>query len=171
MAKRSIATLLPRFNSYRMVGEYLNRFYVPASQRGREFVDRNYAQARELAEWKQRVRAAWPYVHLRALDKPNRNVGFGEKVRFSVGAKLDGLRPEDIEVELILAPTMKELASQQPAKSYLFSVQGDRDANGEHRFTLDLAPELCGKLEYRIRAYPHHKALSHRFEMGLMKWI
>jgi starch phosphorylase len=171
MAKRSIATLLPHFNSYRMVGEYLNRFYVPASQRGREFVDRNYAQARELAEWKQRVRAAWPYVQLRALDKPNRNVGFGEKVRFEVGAKLDGLRPDDIEVELILAPTMKELASQQPAKSYLFSVQGDRDAQGEHRFTLDLAPELCGKLEYRIRAYPHHKALSHRFEMGLMKWV
>jgi hypothetical protein len=36
---------------------------------------------------------------------------------------------------------------------------------------LDLAPELCGKLEYRIRAYPHHAALSHPFEMGLMKWL
>ena len=36
---------------------------------------------------------------------------------------------------------------------------------------LDLAPELCGKLEYRIRAYPHHAALSHRFEMGLMRWV
>jgi starch phosphorylase len=134
-------------------------------------VDRNFEQARELAEWKQRVRAAWSNVTLRALDKPNRNVGFGEKVRFTVGARLDRLKPEDIQVELLLTPTMKELASQQPPQSYFFSVQGERDSHGEHRFTLDLAPELCGKLEYRIRAYPHHRALSHRFEMGLMKWV
>ena len=30
---------------------------------------------------------------------------------------------------------------------------------------------LSGKLTYRIRIYPYHPALSHRFEMGLMKWI
>jgi N-acetyl-alpha-D-glucosaminyl L-malate synthase BshA len=41
----------------------------------------------------------------------------------------------------------------------------------EHRFALELSPDLCGKLEYRIRVYPFHAALSHRFEMGLMKWI
>jgi starch phosphorylase len=110
-------------------------------------------------------------VQLRALDKPQRNVGFGDQVRFTVCAKLLGLKPDDIVVELILEPTMKELALQQPPKIYPFTVQGDRDSHGEHRFTLDLAPELCGKLEYRIRAYPHHKALSHPFEVGLMKWI
>jgi starch phosphorylase len=171
MAKRSITTLLPRFNSYRMVGEYLHRFYAPASSRGKSFAEGNYATPRELAEWKQRVRSAWPYVHLRAHGMPQRNVSFGDHVSFSVGVRLEGLRPEDVTVELILANSLRELAGQHPPESFRFTPSGDRDANGEYRFTADLAPDLCGKLEYRIRAYPTHPMLSHRFEMGLMKWL
>jgi len=38
-------------------------------------------------------------------------------------------------------------------------------------FRLDVAPELCGKLDYRIRAYPRPEALMHPFEMGLMVWV
>jgi starch phosphorylase len=171
MAKRSIATLLPRFNSYRMVGEYLHRFYVPATARGHQFLGGDYASARDLAQWKQRIRAAWQYAQMRALERPKRNVSFGDKVHFSVALRLDGLGPEDVTVELIVGSSIQELASQLPVESYKFTVQPERDANGEYRFGLDLAPELCGKLEYRIRAYPSHPALSHRFEMGLMKWI
>ena len=80
--------------------------------------------------------------------------------------KLNGLKPEDVAVELLLANS-----SQRASQSYAFTPVGDRDANGEHRFRLEISPELCGKLEFRIRAYPSHPALSHRFEMGLMKWI
>ena len=37
LAKHSIATLLPRFSSTRMVGEYLGKFYLPATRQGRRF--------------------------------------------------------------------------------------------------------------------------------------
>jgi starch phosphorylase len=171
LAKRSIMTLLPRFNSQRMVGEYLTRFYVPASHRGRQLVDQNYATARDLAAWKREVRSAWPHVTLRSVGLPQRNVAFGAKVRFTVGAKLDRLAPEDVQVELLLSPAARELAAKHPPESHAFRPEGGKDEHGEHRYVLDLAPELCGKLEYRIRAFPHHPALSHRFEMGLMKWI
>ena len=40
----------------------------------------------------------------------------------------------------------------------------------EQRFVLDLRPELCGRLDYRIRAYPNHALLTHPFELGLMRW-
>ena len=43
-------------------------------------------------------------------------------------------------------------------------------AGGEQLFALDLTPELCGKLEYRIRMYPYHAELIHKFELGLMVW-
>jgi hypothetical protein len=66
MAKRSIMTLLPRYNSERMVGEYLNKFYAPASERGREFFADGYKVARELASWKRKVRTGWPQVLARA---------------------------------------------------------------------------------------------------------
>src|SRR5258708_1003815 len=62
LAKRSVMTLLPRFNSYRMVGEYLARFYPPASRRGRQVAEDHYAKARQLASWKATARTAWPNV-------------------------------------------------------------------------------------------------------------
>ena len=171
MAKRSMMTLLPRFNSQRMVGEYLTRFYVPATLRGREFRRDNHAAAREVSSWKRKVRSAWPHVQLRSLGMPQRHVEFGDKVRFIVGVSLDKLAPDDVVVELLLSAAIRDLAAAHPPEGYAFKPEGAQDEHGEQRFTLDLAPELCGKLEYRIRAYPHHPALSHPFEMGLMKWI
>jgi starch phosphorylase len=171
MAKRSIMTLLPSFNSQRMVGEYLSRFYLPATQRGSRFLGENFAVARDLSAWKRKVRSAWPHVQLRGIGRPQRHIAFGDPVRFTVGLKLDKLAPEDVVVELLLSTALKEMALQHPPESYVFKPEGGRDEHGEQRFTLDLAPDLCGKLEYRIRAFPHHPALSHRFEMGLMKWI
>jgi starch phosphorylase len=168
MAKRSIMTLLPRFNSQRMVGEYLSRFYIAASKRGAQMMDGDFAASRSLATWKRKVRGAWPQVSLRSGGMPQRSAAFGDKLRFQALLKLDGLKPEDVAVELLLSPSVPDLAGQQP-KSYFFVPDGTE--HGETKFTLDLAPELCGKLEYRIRAYPYNPALSHRFEMGLMRWI
>jgi starch phosphorylase len=54
---------------------------------------------------------------------------------------------------------------------YSLAPTGHVNEAGEHVFRLDVAPELCGKLDYRIRAYPRPEALTHPFEMGLMVWV
>jgi starch phosphorylase len=56
------------------------------------------------------------------------------------------------------------------ARSLVFSHQGTMEG-GEERFDLDFSPELCGRLEYRIRVHPHHPLLTHPLEMGLMVWL
>ena len=170
MAKRSMMTLLPRFNSHRMVGEYVSRFYVPASQRGQHLGDNNYRTARDLAAWKRKVRGAWPHLALRAMEMPRRQVAYGERLRFVVAAKLDKLAPEDVEIELLLNPSLRELAARNPEESFLFRPDGAVE-NGEQRYVVEVPIERAGKLEYRVRAYPRHPALSHRFEVGLMRWI
>ena len=170
MAKRSIMTLLPVYNSERMVGEYLKRFYAPAARRGHEFAADNYRVARDLAAWKRRVRNGWPKVQVRVMDLPERTMKFGDKVRFRVGVRMEGLSPDDIAVELLLTPAVRELANGRKPIAFAFTQAG-ASPEGEQVYVLELAPELCGKLEYRIRAYPRHTALSHQFELGLMKWV
>jgi starch phosphorylase len=59
MAKRSIATLLPRFNSARMVSEYVHDFYLPASEHGRKLRENGFAGAKTLSAWKTRFRSHW----------------------------------------------------------------------------------------------------------------
>ena len=80
MAKHSIASLMPRFNSTRMAGEYVTRFYVPASRQGAQYADGGHAIARTIAQWKTRVRQAWHGVTVRRLDSPVKRIQFGDSL-------------------------------------------------------------------------------------------
>jgi len=168
LAKRSISSLMPRFNSARMVGEYVAKCYVPAAQQGRRYAENQFEVARAIAAWKARARQAWPGVTIRRLDAPQKRIQFGDSVRFETAVRLNGLNPDDVAVELLMNRP-GENGKGQVAR-HRFTAQG-ADANGEHRFALELSPELCGKLDYRIRVYPRHEQLTHPFELGLMIWV
>jgi glycogen phosphorylase len=170
MAKHSIATLLPRFNSTRMVSEYLAKFYLPASRQGRRYAEGGFDNARKLAAWKAHVRRSWSNVRLERFDAPKRNIPFGQGVRIEIGVHLDGMKPEDVVVELLIG-RQRERGSARESKRYRFEWEGVMTDRGEHRFVLEVTPEMCGKLEYRIRVYPYHELLTHPFEMGMMRWL
>jgi starch phosphorylase len=170
MAKQSIASVLPRFSSTRMVTEYLTRFYLPATRQGRRYAESDFEPARRLALWKQRVREIWPRVALRRLDTPMKRIAFGDKVRFEVAASLGGLAPEDVAIELLIGKQTSRDNGNHP-KAYRFESEGTQTEQGEQRFALELSPELCGKLEYRIRVYPQHELLTQPFELGMMRWL
>jgi glycogen phosphorylase len=170
MAKRSIASILPRFSSNRMVNEYLAKFYLPATRQGRRYAESDFEPARRLAQWKQQVREVWPKVAMRRLDTPQKRIAFGHGLRLEVGVFLDRLKPEDVALELLIAKQSGFEEDNQP-KSYRFESEGLSTEQGEQRFALELSPEVCGKLEYRIRLYPQHELLTHPFELGMMRWL
>jgi starch phosphorylase len=72
-----------------------------------------------------------------------------------------------VAVELLVSRA-GEFGKGEPSR-HRFVAQG-ADATGEQCFNLDLAPESCGKLDYRIRVYPWHELLTHPLELGLMIW-
>jgi starch phosphorylase len=169
LAKRSIATILPRFNAARMVHEYLAKFYLPASQQWRRYSDDRCARAKEAAAWKARVRAAWPGVAVLRLGAPKKRIELGESIRIEVAVRLNGLAPGDVTVELILSRGSRDPIERRVRHE--FSFDGTRTDAGEHRYALELQPKLCGRLDYRIRCYPCHELLTHPFELGLMIWV
>ncbi|HWI13776.1 MAG TPA: alpha-glucan family phosphorylase [Burkholderiales bacterium] len=169
MAKHSIATLLPRYNSLRMLEEYADRFYAAAARQWRTYSADGHRAARNVAAWKAKVRAAWDRVHLARIDDAPRRMPYGGSLELAVAVELGGLDPADVAVEVLFG---------RPGAWYGERVRNLRmehvgaEAGGTaHRYRLNLTPDLCGKLEYRIRAYPHHGLLTHPFEMGLMKWL
>ncbi len=169
MAKHSIASLLPRFNSSRMLADYVNRFYHPAAKQWHSYSNGAFAGARDLAGWKARVRHAWPGVALRRVDDSPKRIGYGDTLRFAVAVKLNGLDASDLAVELLLG---RPAADGRPKKAgaHRFLYQHPLDT-GEALYFLDFQPDYCGKIEYRIRIYPHHHLLTHPFELGMMIWL
>ena len=170
MAKHSMATIMPRFNSKRMVGEYLAKCYLPASRQHRLYKENQYQNSHIIADWKARINHAWPGVELRRLDAGQQEIIFGESLRFEVGVKLNGLNPGDVKVELLLGLFSKR-EKLQSLLHYPFVATGTMTDTGENIFAADVKPGHCGKLEYHIRAYPCHEMLTHPFELGMMRWL
>jgi glycogen phosphorylase len=169
MAKRSMATLLPEFNSTRMTGEYVSKFYGPAATQHAQFEATGRENVRRLSEWKSRIRAAWPAIAVRRLDTATRHIRYGESIRVEVAVKLNGLSPNDVMVEMLMGlQSKRERISDTVRHRLQFSGRAE---GGEHLFGLELTPDLCGKIEYRVRAYPHHPLLTQPLEMGMMIWL
>ena len=81
-----------------------------------------------------------------------------------------GLGPDDVALELLLTKQSGQHTEGHP-KTHRFEFEGRATEQGEQRFVLELKPEMCGKLDYRIRVYPCHELLTHPFELGLMTWV
>jgi starch phosphorylase len=166
MAKHSIATIMPGFNSVRMVGEYVTKFYQPAAIRWARYRDRDYAGAREIAAWKKRIRAAWDGVKLRWVEQAQGRIDFGKTIHVELAVQLNLLKPDDVCVELLLS--RPDAADSSHRLKFARQNPGD---HGEAIYCLDMTPDVCGRLDYRVRAYPCHELLSHPFEMGMMVWL
>lgn len=170
LAKQSISTLLPRFNSTRMVTEYVRKTYLPAAQQGRRLSENGYEAAQRVAAWKAKVRSAWDGVRVRRLDVPKADLAFGETITLQLAVALNGLAASDVVVEVIMGRPFGSLQLQSSAR-YELEWEGVKNEAGEDLFSLQLSPELCGRLEYRIRVYPCHELLTHSFETGQMIWL
>ena len=168
ISKQAMATILPRFNAERMLSEYVDRFYAPAARLGREYQADGCAAAGAVARWKERVRAAWPQVTLQRLGTPAQRIRFGERLRIEAAVGLNGLSAQDVVVELVLEHSHGGDGSG--ARRIALAPEPALQADGSARYVLDLAPEICGRLDYRLRAYPSDPRLTHPFELGLMLW-
>jgi starch phosphorylase len=169
MAKHSMASLLPRYGARRMVEEYIQKFYAPASRQGAGYAQDNFAIAKNIAAWKAKVYAAWDGVSLRRLDTPTTQLEFGEPLNFKLAVKLNGLQPSDVVVELLLSRQYKKTRLDQ-FRHFRFDCTGTIGSQ-EHQFELNHIPELCGRQQYYLRIYPYHPLLTHPLEMGRMVWL
>ncbi|HUR41056.1 MAG TPA: alpha-glucan family phosphorylase [Verrucomicrobiae bacterium] len=165
VARNSMKTLIPRYNSARMAIDYARDFYGPASRQSRTLAAHGAREAKALSQWKARVRAAWPGVSLRALDPGHRVVDPGACASLRALATLNGLAPEDVVVECELGRS----EGNSFTRERIVELACGGDERGETAFTAELEP-VPGVQHYRLRMRPQHPALSHAFELGCVVW-
>ncbi|MCH9827060.1 MAG: alpha-glucan family phosphorylase [Gammaproteobacteria bacterium] len=166
LSRNAMKTLIPRFNSGRQVMDYVSGFYGPAARQAARLSADGSAIARELSAWKQRVRERWSGVSLQLLEVPPSTLSAGQTLPLRIAAQLNGLSPDDVAVECVIG---RLDGSQRflPKSSLMMTAQAEGD---RYVYAIDLEP-LAGLQHYRLRAYPSHSALAHRFGMGLMIWL
>ena len=182
-SKRAMTTVIPRFNMRRVLFDYTRGLYLPAAAHYRRLAADGFTGARTLADWKQRVRAAWPKVSLKLLSDTARDLPRGERLRLRIAAGLNGLAPADVRVEFVALRLLPETdLSPPPLSSYAqtardglweaaLTATDEHDGDGAVIFAVDVEPPECGQFRTEVRIYPCHELLSHPYELGLMKWL
>jgi len=168
-SKSSMKSLIPRFNAQRMVMDYVRNYYTLARKQRLVMTGNRHARAKEVAAWRRKLEHSWPKVRMRRLDNPSGEIRAGDVLSISVAAHLNGLTPEDVLVECLVG-TENESGEFTRRDVHVFTHAGPGE-HGETVFRLDHTPRLSGLQFYKIRLFPFHPSLSHRFETGCMIWL
>ena len=168
ISKASMKSTIPRFNAQRMLRDYVHMLYRPAQSQRRKLEANGMELARHLAEWKRRVRGAWPGVSMQLMVQPPAHLYHDDKILLRVRANLNGLEATDVKLECLFGREGLDGDIDVKQVAELSSIGGDGDAT---EFEIDLAPEIPGLQYYKLRMYPFNDALSHPFELGCMIWV
>jgi starch phosphorylase len=169
--RHTLATLSPALSADRMVREYVERFYVPATALQRALRADGYQPARDLAAWKARVSDAWPGVAVVHVDA-NSESRLGEELRVDARVRLNGLTPSDVSVQLVYGRTGSGDELTDARTHELQQVPGSEfpaEADElEYRGTLPL--DHTGAFGYTVRIVPRNALLISPAELALVAY-
>ncbi|HXX79015.1 MAG TPA: alpha-glucan phosphorylase, partial [Ktedonobacteraceae bacterium] len=165
--KDAIRTCAPAFSMRRMVKEYTQRFYVPEILYSKEIEKNNYAQARALASWKEKVRLAWPRLQLFVEGRREGQLSLGESINVRAWVRSDVLQPGDFTVELVFGEAGNENIDIQGAVPMEYIK---KELDGSYSYQISLQPPTSGSIVYGVRVLPNHQHLVGKHAMGLIRW-
>lgn len=170
MSKNSMKSIIPKFNSHRMVNDYVDKLYIPSRNKRIELSCDDYRGVQKLAKWKRRIVKHWHKVSMTRVDEPIATLFNNESIHVRVVVELGKLRPQDLIVECLFGT---ELPSGELNQTACFPLQAEdnQEESKETFFSTTLTPPLPGLQHYVIRAYPFNRLLSHPFETGHMLWL
>lgn len=169
MVKASIKRLAPFFSTNRMVQEYAERGYLPASAAYDAIRVDGLRPAREAVEWNRNVRERWPKIAVRnAKDDAKLYGKRGEAIVVDATVALDGLRPDDVLVEVVVgrAGSQRDLLESRATQMTLVGQEG-----GDFAYRASVTNEGPGHFGYTIRIRPRHGSVSVDTELALMSWL
>ena len=164
--KTSIKTIVPFFNTNRMVQEYYDRFYTKAHYYGN--ILRSEGQTAALAAWRGRIAANWPRVSIvDVTGNISRTVLVGETLKFKAKVTLGDLKPEDVVVQTQLG--LRGLGGGfESVKDFSMDLVGkEGDA---YLYEVEIHPETSGRQDYAMRILPFNSAIPHPFTPIYVRW-
>lgn len=169
ISKAAMRRAMPVFNAERMVLEYTRDYYRKAARHARLLAQKEAAGGRTLAQWKRAVAAAWPGVRLEHGNDTPESLKVGESLHLTILVHANGLHENDLAVECLFES--QDETGEHIVRAQVQLAAGGVDSEGRLVFHLDHKPGTSGFQTLRVRAYPYHALLAHRFEMGCMAWL
>ena len=168
--KNSIANIAPQFTSKRMLDDYQSKFYNKLHKRNIDLTDRQFVNAIELVQWKNKVKMAWNNIRIVFVKFPDsiqKLLNLNEEYKAEIVIDLKNLKPKDIGVELVVVDSSN---LDNPLLINKSDFEFIKEDNNFAYYELTEKPKKSGAFSYSIRIYPKNELLPYQQDSKLVKW-
>jgi phosphorylase/glycogen(starch) synthase len=153
-----------------MLSDYCRQYYEPQAQRTAGLVADDFAQARQIAAWKKRLRRAWKHVEVISQTQPAASYTLSptNSLQVEVVLQIGDLTPEDLGVEMLFATSDRKRRLHIQDRCALQPVSFE---DGVATYRASVLPDRTGMYEVATRIYAKHPLLPHRQDFELVKWL
>ena len=126
-----------------------------------------FQPARELAQWKARVTAAWPSVHVTHVESGGWDAvpQVGDDLHLRATIATGGLTSEDLAVEVVYGRAHEGDRLDEVQHLPLEFAEG---TEGTAVFAGTVPLARAGSFGYTVRVVPNHRLLASPAELGLI---
>jgi len=148
--------------------DYFNKFYRPQAERAHKLIANNYALAKEIVAWKEKVAARWDDIHLVGDIMGNRDAIASGTADIDITMRIDtaGLG-KDVKLELVVY-------REEDGQNHFFRAEPLNVVAQDG----DILTYNCkvpfhenGTFRFAYRAYPWNENLPHRQDFAYLKWF
>ena len=165
--KRSIGHIAPHFTMKRMIDDYIERFYDPEAKRFKALDAHDFALAKEIVAWKNKVVDAWDGIKVLEFNTNNDSqTTTGNDYTAKAVIDTNGLGRE-LGLEYVAYRV-------EAGVEHLHSVVPFKVVKEEGNIlTYELHERLQdpGVYRYAFRLYPINPNLPHRQDFAYVRWI
>jgi starch phosphorylase len=168
--KRAISTIVPVFNTNRMVQQYVEICYWPSAERSIRLTAENLRRAADLSAWRRRLGQNWGQVRVEAVETDDNidSLRVGADLRVRARVHLGPLTPNDVQVQLIhgVLDSFGQIARPQAAP-----MQTNGQPHGPAwDYSGAIECSASGQYGFVVRVLPLNADLGNPFEPGLVTW-
>ncbi len=167
--KRCISNLAPKFNSNRMVMDYVDNHYVDAHHAGLRLAENSHQRAKDLSDRLARLRERWPHIRITDVrtDIPAQ-VPIRSVVRVTATVHLPGLATDDVRVQ-VFHGEVNSTGDLMKGKPHEMRAERALD-NDTHSFVGEFSVARSGRNGFSVRVLPRVDDLHTPFVPTLITW-
>jgi starch phosphorylase len=142
---------------------------MPVLERTRALAEDDYADARDLSAWRQRLQSGWSEVRVMNVEGylPS-EIHVGETFNAVAEVQLGKLAPEDVCVELyvgLVNPRGELVQGEAVTMAVVEQLE-----NGRFIYKAEAECAMSGLHGYTVRVLPSHKSAVTNFLPGYIRW-
>lgn len=170
--KASMRKLAPVFNTYRMVREYSEHYYLPSHQRFVALTRPDLTRGREFADWMARVRANWRDVRIERVLVEPQQLTVRDEISVRAFVDLGTLKPEDVTVQLYYGAldSRGEIVVGEAMDMQHCCPENPGQSRNVHEFYATLNYPTTGQRGISVRVLPRHDDLTDPIMTNLITW-